>query len=66
MTGTVRIDTDLCEGHAQCVHAAPAVFDIADSDECARVLIAQPPEELRAAVEDARSLCPTRAITVEG
>jgi ferredoxin len=61
---TVRIDTDLCEGHAQCVNVAPAVFDIADSDEQARVVMVQPPAELRGDVELARRFCPVRAITV--
>lgn len=62
----VRIDTALCEGHAQCVSAAPAVFDIADADEQARVIVPNPPEGVRADVESARNLCPTNAVIVNG
>lgn len=65
MSIQVRIDTGLCEGHAQCVRAAPQVFDIADSDEQARVLVPNPPDDVRADVESARNLCPTNAVLID-
>ncbi|MEZ0366072.1 ferredoxin [Mycobacterium sp. pUA109] len=61
----VRVNYEWCEGHGQCVLAAPEVFELTDDDEQVRVLNHEPSEELRASVEAARSLCPTRAITVE-
>ena len=27
-----KIDTTLCEGHAKCMEAAPAVFEVRDDD----------------------------------
>jgi ferredoxin len=65
MTIKVHVDADLCEGHGQCVTAAPQVFAMDDDDEQVRVLIAEPPEDLRADVERACALCPTRAITIK-
>lgn len=61
----VHVNYHWCEGHAQCVLVAPEVFDIQDDDEQVRVVDPKPGEELRARVELARSLCPTRAITLE-
>lgn len=66
MTIKVCLDVALCEGHGQCVTAAPQVFAMTDDDEVARIVIAEPPESLRAAVASACALCPTRAITIEG
>jgi len=66
MTIKVRLDAALCEGHGQCVTAAPEVFAMGDDDEVPRILIAEPPESMRAAVKSACALCPTRAITLEG
>lgn len=66
MTLKVLLEEALCEGHGQCVTAAPEVFVMTDDDEVARIVIAEPPEDLRAAVQSACALCPTRAITIEG
>jgi ferredoxin len=66
VTMQVRVDVGLCEGHAQCVSAAPDVFDIGDSDEYAQVVQGSPPEHMRGEVELARNLCPTKAVIVEG
>lgn len=66
MTMKVRIDTGLCEGHGQCVSAAPQVFDMADSDEYPHVVLESPPESMRGEVEFAQKLCPTRAVIVDG
>jgi ferredoxin len=51
-------------GNAQCMLAAPQVFEVRD-DGMLYVLQEEPPEALRAAVENAARLCPTQAITIE-
>jgi ferredoxin len=59
----VFVDLDRCEGHGMCVLAAPEVFDL--DDEGLLHYDPTPPEELRAAVEDAVRSCPVAAITVD-
>jgi ferredoxin len=44
--------------------AAPQVFEVRD-DGMLYVLQEEPPEALRAGVENAARLCPTQAITIE-
>ena len=61
----IRIIDGLCEGHGQCVPAAPEVFALGDDDEEVRVLIDELPDTLGASVKRAGRLCPTRAIVVE-
>ena len=61
----VSVDFDRCESNAVCMGIAPEVFEVRD-DNFLYVLQEEPPEELRAAVEDAARSCPTGAITVEG
>ena len=65
MTLKVTVDRDVCQNHGQCVFAAPQVFELDDEGELV-VLDDEPDESLRAAVEEAVDVCPTRAITVEG
>jgi ferredoxin len=60
----VIVDRDLCEGHARCVEAAPAVFEIDDHDEM-RVLEANPGEDQRRAVETAVANCPRQALSLQ-
>jgi len=60
----VVVNFDLCMGNAQCMLAAPQVFEVRD-DGMLYVLQEEPPEALRAAVENAVRLCPTQAITIE-
>jgi ferredoxin len=62
----VRVDHKLCDGHAQCVLAAPEVFDLPAGADQAIVLDAEPPEDARPAVEEAAARCPVAAIAVEG
>lgn len=64
MVMKVRIDPALCAGHGQCEAAAPEVFRVND-DWLAEVLIDNPPESMRAAVENAARLCPVKAVLVE-
>src|SRR4029453_2540454 len=61
----VVVDFDLCESNALCMQAAPEVFEVRD-DDFLYVLQENPPEELRAKVEEAVARCPKQAITLEG
>jgi sterol 14-demethylase len=61
----IRVDRDLCQGHAVCVNEAAEVFDL-DHDENQVTLLAEaPPPELRERVELAVRHCPTRALSIE-
>jgi sterol 14-demethylase len=60
----VRIDWDLCQGHANCMGDAPEVFQV-DDDGKLTVLLEQPPESLRDKVASAVRYCPTGAIRLE-
>lgn len=59
----ISVDTGLCESNALCVGAAPEVFELSD-DDLLQVLVVEPPEELRAAVEAAARVCPKQAILI--
>jgi ferredoxin len=59
----VVVDYDLCEANAVCMEQAPEVFRV-DEDDSLHILIARPPESLRAKVEAAVRLCPRQAITL--
>jgi ferredoxin len=61
----VVVDFDLCESNALCMAAAPEVFEVRD-DDFLYVLDENPPEELRAKVEEAVRRCPKQAISLEG
>jgi ferredoxin len=59
----VVVSYDLCEANARCMDACPEVFRVDDNDEL-HVLIARPPESLRAKVEKAAAACPRAAIRI--
>jgi ferredoxin len=61
----VAVDYDACQSNAMCQAAAPEVFEVRD-DGFLYVLQEEPDGQLRAKVEEAARLCPTRAITIEG
>ena len=61
----ILVDYDLCEGNAVCMKVAPEVFAVGDDDR-ARVLLKDPPEELRAKIEAAVRRCPRLALKLEG
>lgn len=62
----VYADTDLCQGHAMCTLEAPDVFAFEPKvDETVRVLVDEPDESLRDAVQRAVRFCPTMALSVE-
>jgi ferredoxin len=61
----VVVDFDICQSNAVCMETAPKVFEVRD-DGYLYVLIEEPPESMRAEVEEAAERCPTGAITIEG
>jgi len=54
----------VCESNAVCMGIIPEVFEVRD-DDFLYVLQENPPEELRAKVEDAVRRCPKQAIKLE-
>jgi ferredoxin len=60
----IAVDYDLCEGHGQCLLAAPDVFDIPDDAEQVVLLNPDPPEVERDRVIRAAAMCPTQAIRI--
>lgn len=60
----VVVDFDLCEANALCMKACPEVFHL-DEQDFLHIKIENPPEELRAKVEEAVRRCPRQAITIE-
>lgn len=61
----IRVDMDLCQGHAVCKEEAPAVFAVDATSNRVVVLAERPDESLRAEVRRAVKFCPTRAIRLE-
>ena len=59
----VIVDFGQCESNALCMAQAPEVFEVDDDDQL-RVLVEEPPEELRAKVTAAAQNCPKAAITI--
>ena len=57
------VDRDLCEGHARCVEAAPAVFEI-DDDDAMHIIDENPGEDQRRGVEAAVANCPRQALSL--
>ena len=61
----IKIDLDLCQGHAVCVSEAPEVFDFDDEERKACLRMERPDPKLRAKVELATRHCPTRALKIK-
>jgi sterol 14-demethylase len=59
----IAVDRDLCQGHGVCESEAPDVFSVSKAGELT-VLDPAPPEDRRAAVDQAVRFCPTHALTV--
>lgn len=59
----VLVDMSLCMSNAQCMAAAPEVFDLHEDGEL-EVLDENPPAALRPKLERAILLCPTQAISM--
>lgn len=60
----VKADFDACQGYANCVVAAPDVYDI-DDDGTVVLLKDSITDEERPKVEDAVSSCPVSALSIE-
>ncbi len=60
----VKADFEVCQGYANCVMAAPSVYDI-DDDGTVVLLKAEISEEERANVEEAVNSCPVSALSIE-
>jgi ferredoxin len=59
----ISVDTGKCIGSAQCVLAAPDVFD-QDDDGFVMVLEENPDGEAAVTARTARGICPAQAISV--
>lgn len=59
-----KIDPDLCTGCEVCVELVPEVFEMGD-DEIARVIKADPPDELKDKIQEAIDSCPSEAISAD-
>lgn len=60
----ITVDYGLCEGHGQCLLAAPDVFDLPDDSDHVVVLDADPDERLRDSAIRAAAMCPAQALRV--
>ena len=60
----ITVDYTLCEGHGQCLMAAPELFDLPDGADQVVVLDADPPDSARDRAVRAAAMCPAQAITV--
>lgn len=58
------INPDLCVGQGMCVLYAPQVFVLSDEDGRAQTLLADIPDELVDAVQQAARACPEQAIVI--
>jgi sterol 14-demethylase len=60
----IKIDRELCQGHATCMAEAPELFQVDDAGNVT-VLQENPPQELLTKARQAEKYCPTKAITIE-
>lgn len=60
----ITVDYSLCEGHGQCLMAAPAVFDLPDGADQVAVLDPNPSADQFDAVVRAAAMCPALALSV--
>lgn len=65
----VVVDRDLCQGHGMCENEAPEIFRVVESSDGTysqvEILVEQPDETQRPAVEAAVRYCPNRALRIE-
>jgi ferredoxin len=59
----IIVDRDLCQGHGVCESEAPDVFAVSKKGELT-LLVEQPPDDQRAAVDAAVKYCPTHALSI--
>jgi ferredoxin len=60
----VRIDELLCNGHGNCIVAAPQIFDLDPATNVATVVSGRVTDEDGPALVEAESDCPARAISL--
>jgi ferredoxin len=63
MSMRVKIDPEVCQGHAMCFLACPQIFQLSDEDGHAFVAYEEVPPEFEHAVDQAVRSCPEGAIT---
>ncbi len=61
----IVVDYDLCEANGVCMDVCPEAFRV-EEDDTLTILQEDPPESLRAKLEEAVRLCPRQAIRLEG
>jgi ferredoxin len=61
----IELDRDRCEGHGQCVSAAPRIFELDDDGEL-RVLEPEVIPQLAAEAQAGADVCPVRALQILG
>lgn len=61
----VHVDTELCQANGLCIQAAPSVFFLDDDHEVVHLVSEEVEEHERERVQEAVSLCPVRALSVE-
>jgi ferredoxin len=59
---SVKVNRDTCEGYANCIRAAPDVFDL-DSDDLVVLKQEQPADDQISKVRRATYDCPTESIS---
>ncbi len=60
----LRADVEICQGYANCVMAAPDLYDV-DDDGTVVLLRTTVPDTERARVEEAVQGCPVSALSIE-
>ena len=60
----VLVDYDRCEANAVCMKVCPEVFEVREDDNL-YLKTENPPESLRAKVEEAVRRCPRQALSIE-
>jgi ferredoxin len=61
----VQVDLTRCTGTANCVVAAPDVFQIGDDDDQVRVIVAEVAASRVPAIENAVRMCPQGALSLD-
>lgn len=64
----VKVDRELCQGHAVCQLEAPEIFRVREREgdyDQVEVILEEVPEELRARLEAAVRFCPNRVLALE-
>lgn len=61
----LHLDIDKCQGYANCLIEAPALWDFDDDDDRAVLLISEPDDALRDRAEASARCCPAQAISIQ-